>query len=363
VSDIYERLRKRLDSMATGYPETSSGVEIRILRRLFGEDDARVFLAMGEGPETATEVASRTGDDPRAMEHILEDMAKRGLVFRIRRDGQAFYLAVPFVVGIYEFQLNNLGPELLGEISEYYLSGLGASFHALKTPHLRSIPVDARIATGGPVAPYDDARAIVMAKERIALAECFCRKAVRTYGKTCSHSLQTCMQFDSFAEYYLDNGMARPIDVDEAFSVLKRCEEEGLVIHIINSKSVEAMCACCSCCCGMLLSLRLFPAPAREVKSNYVCVFDPALCEKCGMCNARCPVGALKFTTDGVMFRQERCIGCGLCVTRCPAGALVLHKKDEHLLYTPPGTVFETFGRMSEEKRGEGACQGSGQGL
>jgi len=76
-------------------------------------------------------------------------------------------------------------PGLLKDISEYYLSGLGASFHSLKTPHLRSIPVNDRIIPDGPIAPYDDAAAIIRSKDRIAVAPCFCRKAVRMYGKGC----------------------------------------------------------------------------------------------------------------------------------------------------------------------------------
>ncbi len=349
MNDIFERLRERLDSMATGYPKTASGVETRILRRLFGEEDARVFLAMGDAPEDPVSLAGRMRLEPRDMAVRLEDMARRGLVFRMKRGGQTLYLAVPFVVGIYEFQLNNLDPELLGDISEYYLSGLGASFHSLRTPHLRTIPIDTRIASGGPVAPYDDARAIVGSKTKIALAECFCRKAVRVYGKTCSHPMETCMQFDAFAEYYLDNRMARPVSKDEAMAVLDMCEEEGLVIHPVNSKSVEAMCACCSCCCGMLLSLKLFAAPALQAKSTYTCAFDPSLCTSCGACGSRCPVGALRFKDGAVRLRPERCIGCGLCVSRCPAGALTLKKKDRGI-EPPPETVFDTFALMRGER-------------
>ncbi|MEN6359894.1 MAG: hypothetical protein ABFD59_07555 [Smithella sp.] len=45
----------------------------------------------------------------------------------------------------------------------------------------------------------DDAAAIVKSKSRIAVAECFCRKAVSLYGKTCKHPLETCLQFEIFA--------------------------------------------------------------------------------------------------------------------------------------------------------------------
>lgn len=350
MADIYEKLRERLDTLATGYPATPGGVEIRILKQLFTEEDAGLFLSMDQQPETIDEIASRLGSGPAEIEAKIVNMARKGLIFRQEDGDTVRYNPVPFIVGIYEFQVNNLSPELLKDISEYYLTGLGASFHSLKTPHLRSIPINDRIVTDGPIAPYDDAAAIIRSKERIAVAQCFCRKAVRMYGKGCSHSLETCIQFDSFADYYVGNGMARYITLDEALAILKRNEEEGLVIHILNSQKVEAMCACCSCCCGMLISLKLFPAPAREAKSNYLCREDLSICTACGTCAKRCPVGAVRFKEEKVSYRADRCIGCGLCVTTCPSGARTLGKKPDDRVYTPPENVAETFRDMSKER-------------
>lgn len=100
----------------------------------------------------------------------------------------------------------------------------------------------------------------------------------------------------------------------------------------------------------MLISLKLFPAPALAVKSNYVCLFDEACCTQCGICANRCTVGAFKMKDEKIEFHADRCIGCGLCVTTCPTGALALAKKPDDHLYTPPPTVYDTFARMSREK-------------
>ena len=350
MNDIYERLRDRLEMMATGYPATANGVELKILRQLFSADDADLFLKLIAQPETAEEAAVRLGAEAADTALRLEGMARRGLIFRVRTDDAIRYFPVPFIVGIYEFQLNHLNMPLLKDISQYYLTGLGATFHGQKTPHLRSIPINTDIVAENPVFPYDDAAAIIRNKSRIAVAECFCRKAVGLYGKTCAHPLETCLQFDAFADYYVENKMARPITTDEALAILKQSEAEGLVIHILNSQKVEAMCCCCSCCCGMLISLKLFPAPARAVKSNYACAFDESLCTDCGICAGRCTVGAFKMKDNKIEFHADRCIGCGLCVTACPDGALKLIKKPEGSLYTPPPTVYDTYAAMSREK-------------
>jgi ferredoxin len=350
MTDIYERLRDRLEMMATGYPATVSGVEIKILRQLFSDEDADLFLKLEARPETAQRVSLRLEADVADMAARLERMARKGLIFRVRQDDTICYFPVPFIVGIYEFQLNNLNKPLLKDISQYYLTGLGATFHGQKTPHLRSIPINAEIVADRPVAPYDNAAAIIKSKSRIAVAECFCRKAVSLYGKTCSHPLETCLQFEAFADYYVENKMARYISTDEALAILKQSEAEGLVIHILNSQKVEAMCCCCSCCCGMLISLKLFPAPALAVKSNYACLFDESLCTQCGVCAQRCTVGAFKMKDEKIEFYADRCIGCGLCVTTCPAEALKLAKKPDDSLYTPPPTVYDTYAVMSREK-------------
>ena len=116
MNDTYERLRDRLEMMATGYPATANGVEIKILRNLFSEEDADLFLKMEARPETAHQMAVRIGADVADMAARLEGMARKGLIFRVKQDEAICYFPVPFIVGIYEFQLNNLSKPLLKDI-------------------------------------------------------------------------------------------------------------------------------------------------------------------------------------------------------------------------------------------------------
>ena len=44
AADIYERLAQHLDNLPGGFPRTESGVEVRILRRLFTPEDAELAL-------------------------------------------------------------------------------------------------------------------------------------------------------------------------------------------------------------------------------------------------------------------------------------------------------------------------------
>ena len=59
MENIYERLRMRLDDLANGFPETESKVEIRLLKRLFTEEEAELYLQMSPFLEKVEDVAQR----------------------------------------------------------------------------------------------------------------------------------------------------------------------------------------------------------------------------------------------------------------------------------------------------------------
>ena len=106
--DLYRRLQKQLDQYSIGFPETDSGIEIDILKYLFSEADADLFLQMTQKLEFPEEVAQRVGRPVSVVADHLEDMAGRGLLFRLEREGRARFGAIPFVHGIFEFQVKDL---------------------------------------------------------------------------------------------------------------------------------------------------------------------------------------------------------------------------------------------------------------
>ncbi len=56
-------------------------------------------------PEEVSEIAKRTGLDEKELEQRLEAMSKKGLIFRIRREGKTLYNAAPFMIGLYEYSV------------------------------------------------------------------------------------------------------------------------------------------------------------------------------------------------------------------------------------------------------------------
>lgn len=350
AEEIYEKLRERLDDMATGFPATAEGIEISILEKLFTPADARMFLMLSPMLETPEAVSKRLELPQEETAAHLEDMAGRGLLFRQRKGGEPRYAAVPFVVGIFEFQLNRMDTELVHELDAYYEAALGETFHAYSTPVMRTIPINTELVSEWPVFPYEDAMQIVDSHQTIAVAPCICRTAAAKTGQACDKPVEACFVFGSHAHYYVENGMARYIDSGEAKELIRKNEEAGLVMQPFNSRHVGGMCSCCGCCCGMLRSLKKQANPAAAVKSNYYAVVDEERCEGCETCVERCQMDAVSMIDEKASILLERCIGCGLCVTTCPTDAVRLIKKSGDAVYVPPETGMETYIRIAKER-------------
>ena len=350
MSDVYTQLRERLDDMAVGFPATKQGLEIKILKKLFNEEDAALFLKLSPLLEKPEDVADRLGKDPDALAEHMEGMAQKGLLFRVRKGGRVRYSAAPYVVGIFEFQLKDMKGEFARDNDDYFEEALGNEIQNFKTPVLRSIPVRRDLVAEWPVAPYEDAVEILKSHKRIAVMPCICRTMKGSLDEACDKPLEVCMAFGSHADYYVENKMGRYIQLAEAKEVLKKGEAAGLVLQPFNSQKIGGMCSCCGCCCGVLRSLRKQPKPAEAVKSNYYAVVDAEECSACETCMDRCQIEAIQMQAAAAQIDLDRCIGCGLCVTTCPTEAIRLVKKPEKEQYLPPKSGAETYMRIAEER-------------
>ena len=96
--DIYRALQKRLDQYSMGFPATESGIELKILKRLFSKEDAELFLALSPKLETPAAIAARLNQPLETMAARLEDMANRGLLFRTIKGTERRYGTIAFVL-------------------------------------------------------------------------------------------------------------------------------------------------------------------------------------------------------------------------------------------------------------------------
>lgn len=326
-TDVYTRLAQHLDDLPGGFPATESGVEQRLLRRLFTTEEAELALHLNPIAEEARVVARRAGLPLHLVAERLQTMERKGLVYAEHPEGKApRYMATQFAIGIYEFQVNKLDPELARDLDEYLQQVIPPETWG-RAPQLRTIPVGESIPAQSEVLPYEQAEAMVRSQTRFAVALCICRKEQRILGHDCGKPLETCLLFGGAADYYVRNDMAREIHVDEALAILQQAEESGLVLQPNNAQKLGSICTCCGCCCAALRTIKRHPLPGNLVNAAFRATLDADLCEGCGVCVTRCQMEALSIRDGHAVLSSDRCIGCGLCVTTCTTKALTLARR------------------------------------
>lgn len=354
MADVYKRLARALDSLPHGYPATDSGVELAILRKIFTPEDATMALKLKILPETAAMVARRLRRPTAEVRAILDHMADRGQIYKVRKRGRDHYGLAPFIIGIWEFQLNRLDREL-AELFEEYAPSLLGSLGGVAPALARVVPVNRRIDAQAEILPYDDLRKMLESCNSFRVADCLCRTEKAMLGEPCSHSSETCMSFSREENAY--EGMpewGRVISRQEALDLLDRVEEEGLVHCTYNfQREPFFVCNCCSCCCGFLRAVTEYGAPYMLARSNYVSRIDPDTCSECGDCSSgRCPVDAIGDGDDGYMVDGGRCLGCGVCAEVCDYDAISLVPRPADECVTPPENLVSWSLARIDERHG-----------
>ena len=348
MDTIYQKLARHLDSLPGGFPETDSGVELRILKRLFSPQEAEIATGMTLLLEPSAAIAGRFDQKESDMEQTLYQMSKKGLIIRSNKGGQHQYMAAQFVVGIWEYHVNDLDEELIRDFNEYvpYLMKTQLDF---KTQQLRVIPVSASISAEMRVMPYEQAEKIITSQSKIVVAPCICRKEQKMIGKGCDKPEETCLIFAGAAHYYEGNQIGRVVGQDEALEILQKGMKAGLVLQPGNSQKPLNICMCCGCCCQILKNLKRMDKPARYACTSYFADVAEEECNACGLCAESCQMDAIEIQETAVVD-PERCIGCGLCIAACEFDAIKLSEKSAEEKWVPPRNIVETYMNIARER-------------
>ncbi len=348
--NVYKKLAIHLDQLPGGFPATDSGVELRILRRLFSEEEARLASRLSLLPEEAQVIARRAKRPMPEIEEQLEAMAKKGLIFRMSRKKRPIkYMAAQFVIGIWEYHVNDLDSDLIRDFNEY-LPVLIDMKTWKKAPQLRTVPVNQSLAAKLQALPYESAVEMVKQHRNFVEAPCICRREHRMVGQGCDKPEGCCLIFGVAADYYEKNGFGRKISQEEALQILEKADEQGLVLQPSFSKKIANICCCCGCCCQVLLNIKKTSEPAAMLASPFSVVLDEQACIGCGVCERRCQMDAIFLKEDKAEVETRRCIGCGLCVSTCLAGALTLMRKSESLKPEIPNDMVQAAVRRSRAR-------------
>lgn len=337
----YRQLADRLDALPNGFPPTENGAELRILELLYTPEEAALAAQLRLTKESPQQIAARLGEDPRELRKTLKAMTRRGLIAAGPIEGVRGlgYGLLPFVVGIYEFQVNSIDAELAQLFEDYFMASFGQDLAVAPQVH-RVIPIGETVQNDMEVHPYESASAIVQGAKSWGVVPCICRTQKALIGEACDHPIDVCMILGPVAGAFDNTSEVRALSREEAFDTLQLSADAGLVHSVSNSQDgLTYICNCCTCSCGILRGMADLGMANVVARSAFVNTVDEDLCTSCENCIEYCQFDALELNDDGFMaVNEKRCVGCGVCVPQCSTAAMVLVRRPEAEIKPVPPT-------------------------
>ena len=285
---------------------TYNDPEYLILEPIVDDDMCQIMMHMRlEANRTAEEIARRSKKDLDFTLKQLEKLKNAGVVRSRKVDGKLCWYYPIWVPGIMEGVLSNREQcdryPILGQCFERYTRervSMLAPFMDVGMNLMRVIPVQSAIENNSRKASYDEVEKLIQDAWAVSVGPCSCRRARRLMGEGCGHLEEDmCMYLNDNAVNYSETGAHRLISKEEAFEILKRAEDNGLV-HELNVTpgydDTTAICNCCGCSCFALRIASYFRAP-DAIRTNYIAQIDKDKCVACGQCVENCQLNAVRL--------------------------------------------------------------------
>jgi len=340
VDAIYDKLAAALNSRGTTVPSVICKEYYDLVEFLFTPEEAAIACAMPIEYATAEEIAANLGTkDIKKVAAQLEVMGDKGLIHIKEAGGKKLYEGLPFVPGLFEFQLMK---GIVDERSKKwavllndYSKAVKREFMSGKPPKIEKSALGRKVAVGKEVRqlacviPYKEMKQLILDTEHIAAGTCVCRHQGNLLGKPSSEPMGNCMVFGESALFSVERGFTKRLSEKEALERLDEAEEAGLVHNYVNNPGqfTNLLCNCCGCHCFILRGAKNAPAPSQMVNPRYLVYVNENDCTACEACIGRCWMKALKMENGKLKRDELRCIGCGLCMYVCPTEALTLDKR------------------------------------
>lgn len=280
--------------------------EYVILEAGVTDEMAEVGLCLGSfTKKSAKEVAKILGKSEEYCHEKLMELAVYGAIFVNNIDGEDVFWAESWIPGAMEMIVNNADNIKKYPIVSYAMEGYGrvrgpmsSGAFPVGVGLMRVIPIESAIDGDSRKAEFDEISYYLDSNDIFSVSDCSCRTDREVMGEGCGHLKEDmCIQMGHAAEYYIRTGRARQITREEAYDILRRAEENGLMHQIPNTDGpghTHAICNCCGCGCLSLRTASMFKN-VDMVRSNYTAVVDTDKCVACEQCVENCPVNALKL--------------------------------------------------------------------
>jgi ferredoxin len=314
---------------------------MKTLKAVMTPEEGRYLLELAT-PKTPAEIAVTLKLDIKTTAAKLDNLARRGLLFR----GQTQYLAwgdahqLKARIGMSADE--NIPSNYLDirRQDQRYIDSPFTEIHLWfklyemsGKPLIRVIPARKAIAATPEIRPqdvlwYEDMAAMLKHAGKIGVTVCNCR---RIY-KRCDKPVKNCLHFGRMVDYEVGRGgRMKEISVEQAIAISDEAEEAGLVHNTPgNNDSLSGViCNCCDDCCSTfepaLQSGRLNEVVAP---SRFRAKVKEANCKGCQKCLKRCQFGAIEMLEINGSKKKlarvidEKCLGCGVCVVSCQHQAM-----------------------------------------
>ena len=290
---------------------TYNDPEYRILAPIVDDDMCKVMMHMKlDTPRTTEEIAKRCKESVEWTAKQLDKLNEAGVCRTMEgmNGTKAGWYYPIWVPGIMEGILSNNEqceryPDLAACFEEYTRRRIAMVAPVLQNGKqgmmfMRVMPVMSAIENNSKTASYDEVRTLVEKAFAISVGPCSCRRSRRLIGEGCGHLEEDmCMYLNDNAINYSRLGSHRLITKEEAYEILKRAEDNGLVHEINQTPGFEdttAICNCCGCSCYALRIANMFRS-AKSIQSNFLAKVDKNKCVACGQCVENCQTNALKL--------------------------------------------------------------------
>lgn len=342
-SEVYDRLEQK-------YHLAGDKHFREILETLMTPDEGAIILELSI-PMTPAELADRMDLDENELNAKMDNMARRGLLFRGKEQyvawGDAHQLNVRVMFSSEEHTSSKY-LELRKADMRYEESPFAEIHFWLKLfedtgkPLVRVIPSRLAIQANPDIKPedvlwYENIAELIKRQDVIGVVDCDCRRI----HQKCDKPLFTCMHFGrKFIDYETGRGSRmKVLSYEEALAISDDAERAGLVHNTpFNCASLPGViCNCCNDCCSTF-EPALHSGKANQVAapSRYRPEVNLELCKGCKQCMKRCPFGAVEMDPipnskkSKARIIDEKCLGCGVCVLGCKQEALT------YMLVRPP---------------------------
>ena len=203
--DIYERLVAALEALPHGFGRTTSGVELKLMRKAFTEEEVWLAGQLTRFPETAADIAQRVGRDVAEVTALLDRLIPLGLVslpgntagggvLKEEMKGEKKYRLRPFMVGWYEAGMRRLDKEFAELFEQFITEGGGERVFAPRPGLLGVVPVRGSLKPEYVKRePHIDIDAHFQRHERFLVIPCVCKREMEIlHGHSCSKPMKRC---------------------------------------------------------------------------------------------------------------------------------------------------------------------------